>query len=230
MSSRYWPALDLEWPAPPGAATVERLLAAIDDARPTAIEYHQHGVRIVLTTAADRECAETLARGADPVVTASVIVVSDEAWAERSQASLGPVSVGAVVVAPPWAAPVGQPQTTDAIRVIIHPSMGFGTGHHQSTRLCLRLLQDLSLAGRSVVDVGTGSGVLAIAAWRLGAHPVLAIDLDPDALESARENVGLNEGDGAIEIRAIDLTAPDAGLDRAFDVVLANLTGTLLAQ
>src|SRR5262245_66257500 len=112
MSSRFWPALNLEWPAPPAAATVERLLAAIDDARPTAVEDHQNGVRVFFMTPVDRDSAATLARACDPLVAASAVAVSDEAWAERSQASLGPVSVGAVTVTPPWVSTADQ--TTDA--------------------------------------------------------------------------------------------------------------------
>ena len=70
--------------------------------------------------------------------------------------------------------------------------MGFGTGHHQTTRLCLWLLQSIEIAGRRLIDVGTGSGVLAIAAATLGARSVTAMDNDSDALHNARENVERN--------------------------------------
>jgi ribosomal protein L11 methyltransferase len=81
--------------------------------------------------------------------------------------------VGRVIVSPPWQFP--DPSESTVI-LTIKPSMGFGTGHHPSTRLALALLQQLNAAGREVLDVGTGSGILAMAASRLGANRVCAID------------------------------------------------------
>ncbi len=147
--------------------------------------------------------------------------VDDEDWAARSQAHLTRVEVGRITVAPPWdaAAPA------DGLRVVVLPSTGFGTGHHQTTRLCLRLLQEIPLAGRRLLDLGTGSGVLAIAAWRLGAASVEAVDYDVDAITNARENLALNGAANAIALRQADLAA-----DRLApaDVVVGNLTGALL--
>jgi ribosomal protein L11 methyltransferase len=104
--------------------------------------------------------------------------------------------------------------------------MGFGTGHHQTTRLCAAILQRIDLTGRAVLDVGTGSGVLALVSRALGARSVRAVDDDPDAIESARENLALNGGGSGIELRVGDFRELPAGL---FDVVVANLTGGLLA-
>jgi ribosomal protein L11 methyltransferase len=107
--------------------------------------------------------------------------------------------------------------------------MGFGTGHHASTRRCLELLQRIPVTGARVLDAGTGSGLLAIAAWRLGAREVIALDCDPDALQAARENIERNGATTAVAIVEADLGALAKSWPQ-FDIVLANLTGSLLQR
>lgn len=159
------------------------------------------------------------------------VEINDEDWARRTQTDLPAVQIGRVTVAPPWDLPAtgsaSRPPHPGNVLVRIEPSRGFGTGHHESTRLCIVLLQARNLSGLTVTDVGTGSGVLAITAAKLGAAFVAAIDNDPDAIENARENIAANGVDGIVEAHVDDLattTVPRA------DLVTANLTGTVLAQ
>jgi ribosomal protein L11 methylase PrmA len=114
--------------------------------------------------------------------------------------------------------------------LFIPPSMGFGTGHHVSTRLCLAALQRLPLHGRRVLDVGTGSGILAIAAYTLGAASALGIDYDADALTAAAENVDRNDAAPGVTLHQFDLDRETPQRLGRFDVVLANLTGGHLEQ
>jgi len=104
--------------------------------------------------------------------------------------------------------------------VKIRPSAGFGTGHHPSTRLALALLQQIQCEGREVLDVGTGSGILAIAAARLGARHVCAIDRDTDALTAAADGVHRNAVNKVVELKHADVSVDTFG---EFDVVIANL-------
>jgi hypothetical protein len=195
---RFYPALDFTWTAPADPDRDDGLLADLDGRGITAIEERHAGLRAFFTSSADRDAA-LASLGARPGLVCAPIDVPADDWAARSQAALEPVTVGDVTVAPPWTV---TPALAGAARhlVVIQPSMGFGTGHHASTRLCLGWLQRAAPAGAAVLDVGTGSGVLAIAAVKLGAAAVDAIDVDPDALASARENLRLNETGGCVTV------------------------------
>ncbi|HXE80945.1 MAG TPA: 50S ribosomal protein L11 methyltransferase [Vicinamibacterales bacterium] len=220
------PALDLQFPAG-GDHPGDLVSAELQDLSPTAIhELDESGMvwRVFFSSASTRDQARrvlTQRFGSDGIVI-SPIDVPDENWAARSQANLRHIRIGRIIVAPPWDVP--QPVGGDELLVVIRPSTGFGTGHHATTRLGLRLLQDMDCAGKRVTDVGTGSGVLAIAAARLGAADVLGIDVDPDALENARENVELNGADLPIRLVQADGREPQ----RPADIVCANLTGAAL--
>jgi ribosomal protein L11 methyltransferase len=150
--------------------------------------------------------------------------VPDDDWAARSQATLTAVRAGAFIVAPPWDIPA---PVRDATLIVVEPSMGFGTGHHATTRLCLRLLSAVEVTGRRTLDLGTGSGVLAMGAALKGAREVEGVDVDPDAIASARRNARLNALPIAVQWRIADFRAEP--LEPA-DVVLANLTGGLLTS
>jgi ribosomal protein L11 methyltransferase len=149
------------------------------------------------------------------------VPVPEVDWVARFRESFRPFRVGRFVVAPPWDRP---PDAEDLL--LVDPGRAFGTGTHETTRLCLGALEDLARLrslGR-VIDVGAGTAILSVAAARLGARPVVASDIDPEAIDSARTHASLNgvdlcvvRGDGARPF------APGA-----FDLVLANLTAPLL--
>jgi ribosomal protein L11 methyltransferase len=222
-----YPALDLTWQRPPATSELDLLYAFLDDFEPLAIHEREDGdgLRVFFRTGVRRDdAAAALGREfAGRLERPNRVDVPDERWAERSQAQLTPVRVGAIVVAPPWDVPSSAARHV----VVIQPSMGFGTGHHATTRLCLRLLQERPLAGTTAVDVGTGSGVLAIAAWKLGASRVVAVDCDADALDNARDNLALNGASAAIALINADLSVFDGA---AADTVTANLTSAVLQR
>lgn len=225
--SREYPALEVRWPARPEPETIEHLLADLDETVPTAVEDLPNGLRLFFAEPSQRERAAALIGECAPAASCRSVVVSDEDWAERSQSTLTAVEVGSLVVTPPWTVDAADRDRDDRIVILIQPSMGFGTGHHPSTRLVLALLQQLPLRGQALLDVGTGSGVLAIAGWKLGAGHVMAIDDDEDALTSAAENLALNRA------TAVTLARRDVGHDDVpgtYDIVTANLTGATLAR
>lgn len=238
---RTWPALEVGRlkPAatPQEAPTTDLLQAALLDYKVVAIdESTSDAWRVFFTTEADRNAArEALARQF-PDLSLKPLDVPDEDWVAKSQANLRAVRIGNIIVAPPWDIPhtgrlkplspaeAGGSRLTKPVVIVIRPSMGFGTAHHSTTRLSLAALQQLDLQGRSVVDVGTGSGVLAIAASRLGAARVVGIDEDADAIHAAGENLNLNRA-AAVTLRHAEVRS--AALDAA-DLVMANVTGALL--
>ena len=237
MTSDSSPALIIRFPLSATAAFRDRLVALLADYHLVAIQ--EDDLAVPRTWTAHFESVESRDAAAAGLAEApdiaplqiDVVQVEDEDWARRTQADLPAVRVGRIIVAPPWDVPAAEPRppTTDGPAVIIEiePSRGFGTGHHQSTRLCLALLQNRELRQRTVLDVGTGSGVLAITAARLGAAFVAAIDVDPDAVENARENIRRNHVETIVEAHARDLADPTL---RPADLVTANLTGTLLSR
>lgn len=225
---RSYPAIALTWTAAGDADRQDLLLAELDGLRITAVEDQDDGLRVFFQTADDRDAAlRHLCTISDLAATAAE--VPDEDWAARSQALIGPITVGRITITPPWSLTPELLAQSD-ITIVIQPSMGFGTGHHQSTRLCLRWLQTLALGDATVLDAGTGSGVLAIAAAKLGAARAVGIDVDPDAIESARENVGLNDVGDRVALSEHGLSDAASALGPTFDVILANLTGGLLCR
>lgn len=213
---RTWPALDVH-------PVSDLLEAALVDYDVKAVEERSADTwRVFFVSAPERDRAASALREGFPGVSTEAVDVEDDDWAARSQLSLRAVRVGDIIVAPPWDLP--SETAPPSITIVIQPSMGFGTGHHATTRLCLAALQRIDIRGRSVIDAGTGSGVLAIAASVMGADRVVALDSDTDAIAAARENLSLNDR-ARVTLVTGDLRS--AELPPA-DVVVANLTAALL--
>jgi ribosomal protein L11 methyltransferase len=226
------PALDIEFLRPADPVLHDRLYVLLDDFGPLGVTDDVAGERwrVFFREPARRDAAAAaIASAIGPeLIRASAISVPDEDWARRSQDTLKAIQAGGLIIAPPWDVPEARQDKDNAHPVIIiEPSTGFGTGHHETTRLCLLLMQQLDLRGRRVLDIGTGSGVLALAAWKLGAADVVAVDSDPDALDNARDNIARNGAAPSIDIIRDDLHT--LRVERA-DLVLANLTGAVLVR
>ena len=151
-----------------------------------------------------------------------------EDWTQLWKRGLGPRRVGKTfIVAPSWTAP--ERRANDRL-IVVDPEMAFGTGEHATTRGALRFLEECIRPGDRVLDVGTGSGILAIGAAHLGAEKVTAVDLDPDALLNARDNIERNHVANVVtlEERAVDVQYLQSS-GQPFDVIVANvLSGVLL--
>lgn len=135
--------------------------------------------------------------------------VAERDWNAAWKAGIEPVTAGGITVTPPWIEVPGA--------LVIEPAQAFGTGHHETTLGCLRALQEQEVEGRSVLDVGTGTGILALAAKRLGASDVLGVDTDPVAIAAARDNARAN----GLEVQFHEGSAGAGVTPR--DIVLANL-------
>jgi len=158
-----------------------------------------------------------------------VSTVCSEDWSTSWKVNFKPLRVGRrLMIVPTWEE---APQNPDDIVLRLDPGMAFGTGGHETTRLCLELLEAImddmpTLPAPSVLDLGTGSGILAMAAVRLGAGRVCAVDIDPQAIEVARENLAINALTGQVECS----TTPLEKLNGTFDVILANILAEELVR
>ncbi len=158
-----------------------------------------------------RKAGQIVASAPPSVVT--VTRVADQDWVRATQDQFTPIAISPRLwIVPTW----HQPADPGAINLILDPGMAFGTGSHATTRLCLRWLDQHLKGGESVMDYGCGSGVLAIAAARLGARHVTGVDIDPYAIIASRANAVQNQVMG-------DFLLADQLTTRTFDVVLANI-------
>lgn len=181
----------------------------------------QHSDPAQLVAAA---CAQI---GLEPLPDYALEPVAEQDWVRRSQSQFEPIRISdRLWIVPSWA----QAPDPAGLNLVLDPGLAFGTGSHPSTRLCLQWLERTIGGGERVLDYGCGSGILAIAALRLGAGAALGVDVDPLALPAARANAQRNRADA----RFINTeTAPDFQADLVVANILANpliLLAPLLAK
>ncbi|HEV2067989.1 MAG TPA: 50S ribosomal protein L11 methyltransferase [Thermomicrobiales bacterium] len=152
---------------------------------------------------------------------------NEEDWANAWKDHYDPVRVGnRVVVRPPWR---DYDPVNDDVVIELDPGMAFGTGTHPTTRLCMVELENELVAGQRVLDIGTGSGVLAIAAMKLGATAVDAVDIEPVSVRVARENRDRNGVTDDLRMEQGSV-GPDEPFGGTYDLVLANIIARILIE
>lgn len=144
-------------------------------------------------------------------------------WNEPWEKSIQPIVVPPFLIRPSWA-PV-LPDQQALIEIVVDPKMSFGTGHHESTRLVLRSLSSLIEPDHKVLDAGSGTAILAIAAAKLGASEVIAFDIDPWTAENAEENIRQN---GAESVIRFSIGSMETIAEEEFDAILANINRNVL--
>lgn len=149
-------------------------------------------------------------------------VIDDESWVDTWKKYYRPIEAGRYVIVPRWI----NHDAAEKIKVLMDPGMAFGTGEHESTKMCLMLMSETDFTDKTVIDVGTGSGILGIAAIKSGAKACYMCDIDSVAVKAAKENAELNGVLAEAEIELADLLV---GARKA-DVVLANLTAGILIR
>ncbi|WP_338777217.1 50S ribosomal protein L11 methyltransferase [Metabacillus sp. FJAT-52054] len=152
--------------------------------------------------------------------------VNEEDWATAWKKYYHPVKISEkFTIVPTWEE--YEPVHSDELIIELDPGMAFGTGTHPTTVLCIQALERTVKKGDKVIDIGTGSGVLSIASALLGAEAVRAMDLDPVAVESARQNTVLNKVNGKVEVFQNDLLS---GISEQADVIVANILAEVILK
>lgn len=167
------------------------------------------------------ELAETLSPFEDTSYTTAIVAAKN--WNEEWEANFQPVHIGRFCqIIPSFM----QPGPAFTYTLVIEPKMAFGTGHHETTRLMVRQLETLEPAGKKVLDMGCGTGVLGIMALKMGAKSCLGIDIDSWSIENSEENCQLN----GVENLALLLGDASVIPDESFDLILANINRNVLLQ
>ncbi len=149
----------------------------------------------------------------------------EASWRDAWKKHFGVQRIGrSLVVRPSW---VDYKLKGGETVIQIDPGMAFGTGQHPTTAMCLRALEEIVRPGISVLDLGSGSGILSIAAAKLGAARVLALDIDPQAVKATRENAAINAASTVVEASEGPL---EAAVGETFDIIVANISGLTLER
>lgn len=228
MTPQAWFAVDVTV-SPEAAPAAEEALAGIAD-RGTSLDSlrKRPGEAVVVTGYLSAEADLTEIRrsldvmlavhgfSADSLHDITLRTVEDIDWLAEWKRHWRPTEIGRFIVSPPWL----DPDVSNRSLIRIEPNMAFGTGTHETTQLCLEAISELYTSDQSMLDVGTGTGILAIAAAKLGGTDIIACDTDADSITIARENATLN---GV----AHQINFFDGSIDndtRSADIVCANLT------
>ena len=149
-----------------------------------------------------------------------VNTVDGNAWVAKWKETFRPIETAKLVICPEW-----QSVTTDKTVFLMDTGVAFGTGQHETTSMCLEIAESLDLSGKTILDVGCGSGILGLCALLLGAESAELVDIDVQATDIAKHNATINGLDGKCEIKTGSLTEKTSG---TFDIVFANLTADIL--
>ena len=159
------------------------------------------------------------------IAIANITEIINQNWNRQWEESIQPVTISdRITITPSWHPLSNKPGQTV---LIIDPKMSFGTGYHESTRLALRLLDQYIIEDADVLDIGTGTGILAIAAVKLGAQRAIGVDIDEWSFVNGKENVERNNLLNNVDIR---LGSIDAVLEREFDMIIGNITRNVLLE
>jgi ribosomal protein L11 methyltransferase len=202
----------------------DELAAREDPAAPYVVSAHIADEPTSLACVEDTERAlwHFQAFGLGRVGPLEVRTVDDGEWADAWREHYVAQRIGRVVIVPSWA---DEPIAPGEVSIVMDPGMAFGTGLHPTTRGCLAMLQELSPMPRGVLDVGSGSGILGLAALRLGAERVDAVDLDPESVRATLQNAARNDLAGRVHAREGTLDVEPA---ERYALVLANLVAAVL--
>jgi ribosomal protein L11 methyltransferase len=184
--------------APPGVWQHNRVSALFDDDR---------DVPAILRAAANKIGLKDLPEH-------RIETLADNDWVRLTQSQFEPIRISARLwIVPTW----HEPSDPGAVNIVLDPGLAFGTGSHPTTRLCLRWLDDNLRGGESVLDYGCGSGILAIAALKLGAARAVGVDVDSQAVTASRDNAAANR------VENVRFYLPDEAPQGSYDLVVANI-------